>query len=225
MSEGHVTGKDEFGEGAGRWPVLAGGAGTLKADRPDKTIGSFWPDLSTAFDYIKRAMPYGNARSLSDDDVYALTAYLLSMNDIVKDENFELSDKNFTSIKNALVQLLKLDPADLEAKPLTVEASSFYRRRQVEKRIIVGERPPTPHPALIRALVDACVLRDVDEYPDARVRAELRLGRDTADRIVMVAANFEMMNRLLDAIGVPVAAATTGLAAEMGLVIPEHLRP
>ncbi|EKS41785.1 c-type cytochrome [Afipia broomeae] len=89
----------EFGEGAGRWPVLAGGAGTLKADRPDKTIGSFWPDLSTAFDYIKRAMPYGNARSLTDDDVYALTAYLLSMNDIVKDENFELSDKNFTSIK------------------------------------------------------------------------------------------------------------------------------
>jgi len=89
----------EFGEGAGRWPVLAGGAGTLTADRPDKTIGSFWPDLSTAFDYIKRAMPYGNARSLTDDEVYAIVAYLLSMNDIVKDENFELSDKNFTSIK------------------------------------------------------------------------------------------------------------------------------
>ena len=89
----------EFGEGAGRWPVLAGGTGTLKADRPEKTIGSFWPDLSTAFDYIKRAMPYGNARSLSDDDVYAVVAYLLSMNDIVKDENFELSDKNFASIK------------------------------------------------------------------------------------------------------------------------------
>lgn len=89
----------EFGEGAGRWPVLAGGVGTLKADRPDKTIGSFWPDLSTAFDYIKRAMPYGNARSLSDDEIYAVVAYLLSMNDIVKDENFELSDKNFASIK------------------------------------------------------------------------------------------------------------------------------
>jgi cytochrome c len=89
----------EFGEGAGRWPVLAGGAGTLKADRPDKTIGSFWPDLSTVFDYIQRAMPFGNARSLSNDDVYALTAYLLSMNDIIKDENFELNEKNFTSIK------------------------------------------------------------------------------------------------------------------------------
>lgn len=89
----------EFGEGVGRWPVLAGGAGTLKADRPDKTVGSFWPDLSTVYDYIKRAMPYGNARSLSNDEVYALTAYLLSMNDIIKDDNFELNDTNFTSIK------------------------------------------------------------------------------------------------------------------------------
>jgi cytochrome c len=89
----------EFGEGAGRRPPLAGGLGSLKADRPDKTVGSFWPDLSTVFDYVKRAMPYGNARSLSDDDVYALTAYLLSMNDVIKDPDFELSDRNFSSIK------------------------------------------------------------------------------------------------------------------------------
>jgi mono/diheme cytochrome c family protein len=89
----------EFGQGVGRWPALAGGEGTLRADRPDKTIGSFWPDLSTVFDYIKRAMPFGNAQSLSNDEVYALTAYLLTMNDIIKDENFELNEKNFTSIK------------------------------------------------------------------------------------------------------------------------------
>lgn len=88
----------EFGEGTGRWPVLAGGHGTLKADRPDKTIGSFWPYLSTVFDYMARAMPYGNARSLTPDEIYALTAYLLQMNDVVKDESFELSDKNFMSI-------------------------------------------------------------------------------------------------------------------------------
>ncbi len=89
----------EFGQGNGRWPVLAGGMGTLNADRPDKTVGSFWPDLSTAFDYIRRAMPFGNAQSLTADETYALTAYLLFLNDIVKDENFELSDKNFTSVK------------------------------------------------------------------------------------------------------------------------------
>lgn len=89
----------EFGQGNGRWPVLAGGQGSLKADRPEKTIGSFWPDLSTVYDYIRRAMPYGNAQSLSADETYALTAYLLYLNDIVKDEAFELSDKNFTSVK------------------------------------------------------------------------------------------------------------------------------
>jgi cytochrome c len=89
----------EFGQGAGRWPVLAGGQGTLNADRPDKTMGSFWPDLSTAYDYIHRAMPFGNAQSLTPDETYALTAYLLFLNDIVKDEEFELSDKNFTSIR------------------------------------------------------------------------------------------------------------------------------
>ena len=88
----------DFGEAIGRWPVLAGGQGTLQNDRPEKTIGSYWPYLSTVYDYVKRAMPFGNARSLSDDDVYALTAYLLYLNDIVDDEQFELSKKNFSSI-------------------------------------------------------------------------------------------------------------------------------
>lgn len=86
-----------FGEGEGRWPVLAGGEDTLTEDRPEKTIGSYWPYLSTVYDYVKRAMPFGNARSLSDDDVYALTAYLLFLNDLA-DEDFELSHTNFSDI-------------------------------------------------------------------------------------------------------------------------------
>ncbi len=89
----------DFGEAIDRWPVLAGGRGTLEAERPEKTIGSYWPYLSTVYDYVRRAMPFGNARSLSDDDVYALTAYLLYLNDLVDDEEFELSKENFTSIK------------------------------------------------------------------------------------------------------------------------------
>ena len=89
----------EFGEGKDRWPALVGGHGTLNHDRPDKTLGSFWPSASTVFDYIKRAMPFGNAQSLSDDEIYALTAYLLHINEIIKDPKFELNDKNFTSIK------------------------------------------------------------------------------------------------------------------------------
>lgn len=89
----------DFGEGKDRWPVLAGGFDTLTEERPEKTIGSYWPYLSSVYDYINRAMPFGNARSLSNDDVYALTAYLLYLNDIVTDEEFELSKANFGNIR------------------------------------------------------------------------------------------------------------------------------
>jgi cytochrome c2 len=87
-----------FGEGEGRWPVLSGGFGTLTADRPVKTIGSYWPFASTIFDYVHRAMPFGNARSLDADQTYAITAYLLYLNDIVTDEDFELSNETFSEI-------------------------------------------------------------------------------------------------------------------------------
>ena len=88
----------EFGEAVGRWPVLVGGKGSLKHDNPEKTIGSYWPDASTVFDYIRRAMPFGNARSLSDDEVYAITAFLLNMNEVVKDD-FVLSNENIGKVK------------------------------------------------------------------------------------------------------------------------------
>ncbi|MCB1480617.1 MAG: cytochrome c [Rhodobiaceae bacterium] len=89
----------DFAEGVDRWPVLAGGRDTLKSDRPVKTIGSYWPYLSTVFDYINRAMPFGDAQSLEPDEVYAITAFLLYMNDIVTDDQFVLSKENFTTIK------------------------------------------------------------------------------------------------------------------------------
>ena len=89
----------EFGEGAGRWPVLAGGAGTLKSDNPVKSVSSYWPYASTLFDYIRRAMPFGNAQSLRPDELYAVTAYVLYLNDVITDESFALSRENFTSIK------------------------------------------------------------------------------------------------------------------------------
>lgn len=87
-----------FGEGLGRWPVLAGGHDTLQDERPEKTIGSYWPYLSTVFDYVRRAMPFGNARSLSDDEVYAITAYLLYLNDQVEEE-FVLTSENFLAVR------------------------------------------------------------------------------------------------------------------------------
>ncbi|HDZ38047.1 MAG TPA: cytochrome c [Marinobacter sp.] len=72
-----------FGEGMGRYPKLAGGDGSLADDRPEKTVGSYWPYASTLWDYIHRAMPFFAPQSLTDDQVYALTAYVLNLNYIV----------------------------------------------------------------------------------------------------------------------------------------------
>ena len=88
----------EFGEGAGRYPVLMGGFETLTEDRPEKTVGSYWPYASTVWDYVQRAMPFGNARSLSADETYAVTAYLLYLNEIV-DEDFTLTQENLAEIR------------------------------------------------------------------------------------------------------------------------------
>jgi len=89
----------DFAEGVDRWPVLAGGWDTLTNEHPVKTIGSYWPYLSTVYDYIYRAMPFGNAQSLTPDQTYAIVAYLLYMNDVVTDDEFELSHENFASIR------------------------------------------------------------------------------------------------------------------------------
>lgn len=88
----------DFGEAVGRWPVLAGGQDTLQDEDPVKTIGSYWPYLSTVYDYVYRAMPFGEAQSLEPDEVYAITAYLLYVNDMVEDD-FTLSDENFRNIE------------------------------------------------------------------------------------------------------------------------------
>ena len=84
----------DFAEGIDNWPKLAGGADTLNHEDPLKTVGSYWPHLTTAYDYIKRSMPYGNAGTLNDDEVYAIVAYILYSNDLI-DDDFVLSDENF----------------------------------------------------------------------------------------------------------------------------------
>ena len=89
----------DFAEGVDRWPELAGGEGTLADEDPLKTVGSYWPYLSTAWDYIHRSMPFGYAQSLSDDDVYAMLAYILYSNDIIDDEDFVLSNENFLDVE------------------------------------------------------------------------------------------------------------------------------
>jgi cytochrome c len=63
-----------------------------------KTVGSYFPYLSSVFDYIRRAMPFGDAESLSNDELYAVTAYVLNLNDIV-DDKFVLSKETWQQVK------------------------------------------------------------------------------------------------------------------------------
>ena len=62
---------------------LVGGVGTLRDKKPEKTVGSFWPYATTLFDYVRRAMPLNAPQSLTPDQVYAVSAYVLFLNGIV----------------------------------------------------------------------------------------------------------------------------------------------
>lgn len=62
---------------------MVGGQGTLTSTRPVRTIGSYWPYATTVFDYVRRAMPYTESKSLTNEEVYAVTAYLLHLNGII----------------------------------------------------------------------------------------------------------------------------------------------
>lgn len=81
----------------GRNDQLSGGQGTLASAKPVKTIGSFWPFAPTIFDYVRRAMPFNAPRSLSNDEVYAVTAYLLYLNGVVT-KNAVLNAKTLPNV-------------------------------------------------------------------------------------------------------------------------------
>jgi S-disulfanyl-L-cysteine oxidoreductase SoxD len=88
----------DFGEGAGRWPELTGGEGTLPSEHPVKTVGSYWPYAGTLLDYTYRAMPYGFGQSLTPDELYAISAYILYLNDVI-DADFELSHETLRDVR------------------------------------------------------------------------------------------------------------------------------
>jgi cytochrome c len=86
-------------EGKGQpFDRLVGGQGTLASAAPVKTIGSYWPYASTVFDYIRRAMPLVAPQSLTNDEVYSLTAYLLSLNGIIKERDV-MNAKTLAKVK------------------------------------------------------------------------------------------------------------------------------
>jgi S-disulfanyl-L-cysteine oxidoreductase SoxD len=87
----------EKGEG-GVGDKLVGGQGTIATPKPVRTVGSFWPYAPTLFDYIRRAMPQTAPQSLSNEDVYAVSAYVLNLNGLLPD-NATLDARSLAAIK------------------------------------------------------------------------------------------------------------------------------
>src|SRR4030081_3091161 len=77
---------------------LVGGKGTLATPKPVRTVGSYWPYAPTLFDYIRRAMPQNAPQSLSNDDVYAVSAYILNLNGLLP-ADATLDAKTLSAIK------------------------------------------------------------------------------------------------------------------------------
>ena len=67
-------------------PALVGGKGSLTTSKPLKTVGSYWPYATTLFDYIRRAMPFQSPQSLTNDDVYSVSGYILHVNGLMKND-------------------------------------------------------------------------------------------------------------------------------------------
>jgi len=83
---------------SGQMDRLVGGKGTLASDSPVKTVGSYWPYATTLYDYVHRAMPFHSPQSLSPDETYAVTAYVLHLNGIV-DKSTTLDAASLPKIK------------------------------------------------------------------------------------------------------------------------------
>jgi S-disulfanyl-L-cysteine oxidoreductase SoxD len=79
-------------------PALRGGRGTLASGNPKKTVESYWPYASTLFDYVKRAMPFNAPGSMSDNEVYAVVAYILAEGGII-DNNTVMNAKAIAKVK------------------------------------------------------------------------------------------------------------------------------
>jgi len=114
----------DFGEGIDRWPALMGGRGSLRSDQPRRTVGSFWPQAPGVFDYIRRAMPYAAPQSLSNDEYYALTAYVLFTNELIRED--EVMDRDSL----ARVAMPNRDGFVLDARPDTPNEACMTNCRQ-----------------------------------------------------------------------------------------------
>lgn len=114
----------DFGEGLDRWPALMGGKGSLNTDTPKRTVGSYWPSAPIVFDYIRRAMPYQAPQSLSIDEYYAITAYVLYLNELIP-EDAVMDAKTL-----AAVRMPNRDGFIFEERPDTPDVACMTNCRQ-----------------------------------------------------------------------------------------------
>jgi cytochrome c len=153
----------DFGQGEGRWPPLAGGNDTLRhqgADgRPEKTVGSYWPYVPPLFDYIRRAMPYAAPKTLTDEETYALVAYVLRLNEIVGD--------NFTANAQSLPQIVMPNRDNFFFDP----------------------RPDSPNTACMEDCVDTGTLRLIESITGVTPSEHLGINKESsAEKIINVGA-------------------------------------
>lgn len=135
----------DFAEGLGNWPKLAGGDGTLANRDPVKTIGSYWPHLSTVWDYVHRSMPFGQAQILTPDETYAITAYILYSNYLVEDD-FVLSKDNFLDVAMPNADgFIEDDRAETEYDTFSVEPCMENCKETVEITMHASVLDVTPN--------------------------------------------------------------------------------
>lgn len=181
-----------FGEGVGRYPVLAGGEDTLTEARPEKTVGSFWPYASTLWDYIHRAMPFTEPESLSDTEVYAITAYVLYLNDLVE-YDFELTQANLASVEMPNKDGFFLDDRPdvtavrcmnncKEAGSIEITSEPQITEEETVVEVIVAEQEASPGRDVYQRACALCHDSGIGEAPvlgdKAAWVARIETGRD-----------------------------------------------
>ncbi len=113
--------------------------GTLRNARPHRTVGSYWPYVSTLWDYVHRAMPFTAPQSLSDDEVYAIVAYVLYLNELVEDD-FVATQDNLASVR------LPNEPNFIAEQRPDVKAERCMKNCRDPKAITIKSEAPLFRP-------------------------------------------------------------------------------
>ncbi|WP_372624763.1 c-type cytochrome [Falsiroseomonas sp.] len=123
----------DFGEGLERWPALMGGRGSLRGPEVRRTVGSYWQHAPAVFDYIRRAMPYPAPQSLSNDEYYAITAYVLYLNELIPED----AEMNRETLQR--VEMPNRDGFMFEARPDTPDEACMANCRQGRPVTMTGD--------------------------------------------------------------------------------------